>query len=81
MIANHVGGHNLYVSGKGAWVMLLKAAENTKVVRTEPEIGLLNKIVDSLLRRITESARCSKGHRCDEPVESPDELLPRFRAA
>ena len=49
MIANHVGGHYLYVAGKSARVLLFKATEGAKVVGTEPEICLLNEIVYGLL--------------------------------
>ena len=49
MIANDVCGHYLYVAGKGIRVLVLEAAEDTKVVCTELEVGFLDEIVDGLL--------------------------------
>ena len=49
VIANDVGGHDLYVAGKGVRVLLLEGAEDTKVVCTELEVSFLDKIVDCLL--------------------------------
>jgi hypothetical protein len=49
VIADDVCGHYLYVAGKGIWVLVLEAAEDTKIVCTELEVGFLDKVVDGLL--------------------------------
>jgi hypothetical protein len=48
VITNDVRGHYLHVAGKGVWVLLLEAAEDTKVVGAELKISFLDKIVDRL---------------------------------
>jgi hypothetical protein len=45
------------------------------------KIGFLDKIVDRLFDESPSLLAVSKDHRCNKPVESADELLPRLGVA
>jgi hypothetical protein len=62
-------------------MLLFESTQDPEIVCAEFQIRLLDQIINGLPRPITHPARYPKGNRCYSPVESADELLPRFRVA
>src|SRR5713226_1380238 len=78
MVAHDVGGDDFDVAGEGVGVLLLEAAEDTKVIGTELEVGFLEEVVYGLFGGVAESAGGAQDDSGDEAVEAADELLPGF---
>jgi hypothetical protein len=79
MVIGDVGGHYLHKTEDRVWMLRLKLAQNSSLIRTQLEVGLLNQVVDHGLGIFSPFAGNSVGHSRNDSLEPVDKLSPGRR--